>query len=362
MTSRFNENDIALLGSDGSRFSDRDVPVGSIQTDPYLGLTDANEISKRAKNSFDTSVELEIPLYSAEEFIAVLNGEKPERPNLFIRGIKGLVNKTFVQPVKNILKFSGLGKLDAGLEALREIRRIKEEDGRSVDGKELLRIMESSRKKIEQRVQSAIPELQTPPPEGITEKGVELLTGVGAFVTKLVLARRVVGGTGAASEIAAFEAVNLADNGTPGVGVLLASSLGLIGKVPAATVGGKLAKLGGQGGALASITAAEGGSAEDVAVAFLLPSVLATFNQFPALVKGKRFDIKASKDVQSKLPFMRDVPLKDIRKWSAAMRDAVKVKTGEMTPSRWGRKHGKNLTEFVNKTKQAFDAVTEQVK
>ena len=357
----FSTSDVLIESPKGSSFA-QDEEVAPDQLDVYFGMTDQDEISKKAKNSFGVSTDLEIPLHFAEEIVDLNNGEKPERPGIIERGIKGFLNKAFVQPVKNVLKGGGLGALDTDLEALRELRRIKEEEGRTVSADEFVKIFNAANVKVAKRVQGKLPSLRVPPPEGVSEKAVELVTGISAFVTKLALARKVVGGTGAASEIAAFEAVNLADDGTPGVGILLASSLGLIGKVPASTIGGKLAKLGGQGGVLAGITGAEGGSPEDIAVAFFLPSVLATFNQFPALVKGKQFDIKTAKDVQTKIPFMRDVPLKSIKKWSAAMQDAGKVKTGEMTPNRWGAKHGKNLTEFSNQAKQAFESVTQRVK
>jgi hypothetical protein len=359
--SSFNKNDTLVLSTQGSSFNTSDTLVEDVPQDVYAGIDDQNEVLKKSNDSFDTSLELEIPLQSAEEIVD-LSGGKPEKVGLLERGFKGFLNKAFVQPVKNILKSGGIGAIDTDLKALAEINRIKEEEGRSVSAEELVEIVNVSKVKVEKEVQAKLPSLQVPPPEGKAEKAVELATGLGAFVTKLAIARRVVGGTGAASEIAAFEAVNLADDGTPGMGVAMASSLGLVGNIPAATVGGKLAKLGGQGGLLAGITAAEGGSPEDVAVAFFLPSILSTLNQFPALVKGKAFDIKTAKDVQARLPFMRDVPLKDIRKWSAAMRDAVKVKAGQMTPKRWGGKHGKNLTEFSNKAKQAFDAVNKQSK
>lgn len=317
---------------------------------------DPNDVTVRAVESLGVADNLELPLIQAEEIADTLDGQKLERPGLFKRGVFGFVNKAVVQPFKNIIKGGGVSDLDAALDALGEIRKIKEETGREISGEEFVEIIQKSRVKVEKRVQAGLPGLQLPAAEGVTEKGLEIATGLGAFITRLVMARKFVGGKGVGAEIAAFEAVNQVDNGPPGLGILLAGSLGLIGKVPAATLGGKGLKLAGQGGALATVTAARGGEPEDVAVAFFLPAILQTFNQFPHLIKGKAWDIKTAKGAKE-LGMFKGVPLKNIKQWSAAMRDAAKVKAGTMTPKKWGAKHGKNLEDFSNKIGKTYDDV-----
>ena len=336
-----------------------DKPKGLrlVLDEPTTLQNDPNDVTIRAEESLDVADNLELPLINAEEIADALDGQKLERPGLFKRGIFGLVNKAIVQPFKNIIKGGAIGKLDADLEAITEIRRIKDETGREVSADEFVKIMARSRAKVEKRVQAAVPVLQLPPAKGVAEKGLEIATGLGAFVTKLVVARKFVGGKGVSAEIAAFEVVNQVDDGPPGLGVLLAGSLGLIGKVPAASLGGKGLKLAGQGGALATVTAARGGEPEDIAVAFFLPAILQTFNQFPNLVKGKAWDIKTAKGAEE-LGIFKGVPIKNIKQWSAAMRDAAKVKMGAMTPKRWGTKHGKNLEDFSNKVGKTYDDVT----
>jgi len=316
---------------------------------------DPNDIGKRVDDSLDVAVELEISLINAEEIADARNGEKIERPGLLKRGFYGFVNKAFVQPFKNIQKYSTFGELDTQMEALTEIRRIKEETGREVDSSEIPEIFVKAKARVNQRIQGQLPSLQTPPAEGVAEKGVEIVTGVGAFVTKLAIARKFVGGSGAVAEIAAFEVVNLVDDGTPGMGVLLASSLGLVGKIPAATNIGKVGKLAGQGGVLAGITAAEGGDPEDIAVSFFLPMTLGALKQFPHLVRGKGFEAKIAKEIQSK-----GFTVKDSKSIAKSVRDAAEVRGGNMTPKQWGARHGKNLNDIRSKYNKAVDTVTKR--
>ena len=312
---------------------------------------DPNDVFIRAKETQDLAVDLSIPLDYSKEIADARNGEKVERPGLLMRGIKNIIN-SFVQVGKNIQKFSTLGEIDTQMEALSEMRRIKEETGREVDSSEIPKIFEKAKAAVGKRIQEQLPSLQVPPAKGIAEKGVDITSGVVAFVAKLAIARRLVGGGGAAAEVAAFEAVNQADAGPDGMGILLATTLGAVGKIPAATPLGRAGKLAGQGGILASITAAEGGSPEDVAVAFLLPTVLSTLRQFPHLVQGKAFEAKIAKEVRTK-----GFSAKDSKAISRSVRDAVEVQGGRMAPQTWGRKHGKPLSNIRNKYNKAVNDV-----
>lgn len=312
---------------------------------------------QRIKETLDASEELGLSVGSSKEIADTLDGQKIERPGFLKRGFFGFVNKAFVQPFKNIIKGGSIGKLDADLEALTEIRRIKEEEGREISSEEFVKIMQKSRTKVEKRIQAAVPALELPPAKGVVEKGIEITTGVGAFVTKLAVARKFVGGSGTVAEIATFEAVNIIDDGTPGMGVLLASSLGLVGKIPVATAIGRAGKTAAQGGVLASITAAEGGNPEDIAVAFFLPATLRTLRQFPHLVRGKAFEAKIAKDVQAK-----GFTAKDSKSIAKSVRDAAEVRGGTMSPRVWGAKHGKNLNDIRAKYNKAIDSVTKRTK
>ena len=304
------------------------------------------------------------PVSQAEDFLET--SQQIERPGLAGRTVKGFINKVFVQPVRTIIGKGGLGETAITAELLEQSKK-GEDVFKDVPQLRtpfdifrpsvLNAIKEATRpaeRKVELEVAQMVPGFEVPPAETIPEKGVEVVTGVAAFVTKLAVAKKFLGGKGFAGEVAAFELVNQVEAGVPGMGALLAVSLGGVGKIPAATLPGKGLKLVGQGGVLAGLTTVGGGSPEDIAVAFVLPAVLRTFNQFPALVRGKRFDIKLAKDVQTKVPFMRDVPLKTITKWSAAMRDALEVRKGNMTAERWGAKHGTNLTQFSDEAVEAF--------
>jgi hypothetical protein len=118
-------------------------------------------------------------------------------------------------------------------------------------------------------------EFDVPPAESAGEKAVDIGAGIGASVSRFLIARKLVPPGTVLSDAVAWEMVNAAEGGIPGKGAVTAGALGKIGQIPTATVAGKGGKIAAQAGVFGGLTAAEGGSVEDVAVAMLVPVILA---------------------------------------------------------------------------------------
>jgi len=278
------------------------------------------------------------------------------RPNLLTRTLKGLARKTVIEPIKAVETKSKVGELSSLLDSYGLVRQFKEERGRSPTGEEFDEILKSGKALNLKSTQDAYKWFDLPPAQSLSEKGVELVTGVTSFVTKLALTKKILGGQSLATDVMSFEMVNEADGGTPGVGALLGYSLGAFGKMPAPTLARKGFRMAGQSATLAGFTAAAGGTAEDIVVAAMLPPVMNTLRMFPAMLKGKRADVRLTNEIRSRYPFMRDVPKDSTVKWARAMRDAGKVKAGEMTAKTWGKIHGRNLNKFSEQVKTSFNS------
>lgn len=276
------------------------------------------------------------------------------RPNLLTRTLKGLARKTVIEPIKAVETKSRAGGTGTLLDTYGLVRQFKQERGRSPTAREFDEILISGKEQSLKTTQDAYKWFDLPPAEGLSEKGVELVTGVTSFVTKLALTKKVLGGQSLATDVMSFEMVHEADGGTPGVGALLGYSLGAFGKMRAPTLARKGFRMAGQSATLAGFTAAAGGTTEDIVVAAMLPPVMNTVGMFPAMLKGKRADIRLTNEIRNRYPFMRDVPKDSTIKWARAMRDAGKVKAGEMTAKTWGKIHGNNLYRFSEQTKSAF--------
>ena len=108
--------------------------------------------------------------------------------------------------------------------------------------------------------------LDVPPAEGAAEKVVDITAGIGAFVTQLLIAKKLIPTGTVLSDAVAWEILNQAEGGIPGQGAVIRGSLGALGKIPTVTAGGKAAKIAAGGGLFGGLTAVQGGSLEDIAV------------------------------------------------------------------------------------------------
>ncbi len=105
-----------------------------------------------------------------------------------------------------------------------------------------------------------------PRAEGAAEKAVDITAGIGAFVTQLLIVKKLIPTGTVLSDVVAWEILNQAEGGIPGQGAAIRGSLGALGKIPTVTAGGKAAKIAAGGGLFGGLTAVQGGNFEDIAV------------------------------------------------------------------------------------------------
>ena len=133
-----------------------------------------------------------------------------------------------------------------------------------------------------------------PPPETWMERIAGSIGGVGAFITRLAVARKLIPfdmrGT-PLGEAIVWEAINT--QGRPGGGALMSLVFGAIGS---AKTLGTVTKVGLQSGALASMTALGGGELEDILVSALIPVAMAGVGK----IKGKAISKWESSKVRVK--------------------------------------------------------------
>ncbi len=245
-----------------------------------------------------------------------------EKPGLIGRTIKGFLNKFAANPIRTILTEGGFGETSTLINAMDiSKQRLKDGDPDAVEVERLrkiiktnlekrkgeteiekevrLEILSKARKDISdplrrsvnktillargetvEAVEKAIPTFDVPEAENVAEKAVEIATGVGAFVGRLVVTRKLLGVPrgNLAGSIVAWETENIATGGTPGTGAAMRLALGGIESIPVATLVGKTAKLGAESSLFAGIAAAAGGDFEDVATAALIPLGFKAFN------------------------------------------------------------------------------------
>ena len=202
--------------------------------------------------------------------IRVSGGTGAARPDLtgvsaLKRAGKQFVNKVISDPLKNIAKRSNVGMMNQQAEYLTTRKRRMAELGvNTLPREEELRLQEE----IHARAGSGIPSFDVPPPASKFEQyAIDTPVGIAAFVAKLWLAKQALGTTGGTTEgMLTWEMLNLVEGQTPGKGALVRGALGAIEKVPTTSLLGKGAKITAGGGLFGGLTAAEGGSFEDIAV------------------------------------------------------------------------------------------------
>ncbi len=103
------------------------------------------------------------------------------------------------------------------------------------------------------------------------ERAVDIAAGIGAFVTKLLVLRRLIPPGTVLSDVVAWEILNQAEGGIPGQGAVVRGSLGAIGTIPTGSASGKIAKTIAESGLFSAATAISGGNKEDIIVSALIP-------------------------------------------------------------------------------------------
>ena len=205
--------------------------------------------------------------------------------------------------------------------------------------------------------QAAVPGFEVKPADGGLEKGVDIVAGLTAFISQLVITKRVLPAGTPAPVV--WEVQNQLSNGVPGQGAVMATTLGAIGKIPVRLP----FKVAAQSTIFASLTAQTGGEKEDIAVAALVPVVFAAVG----MVKGKHQALRAGKEaakvrqelvgrspkMKSYIESLSDAQILSFRN---AINDAVNVANGKMSEGQWRDAHlkfvtavGRDATEFFSK-------------
>ena len=117
-----------------------------------------------------------------------------------------------------------------------------------------------------------------PQAETSAEKAVDIGAGLGAFISQILVARKIVPAGTVLPDAVAWEMVNRANGGVPGQGAMTRGALGGIGAIPTGTAAGKIAKTGAESGLFAGLTGVMGGDAEDMIVSALVPVAFNTYN------------------------------------------------------------------------------------
>jgi predicted RNA methylase len=112
---------------------------------------------------------------------------------------------------------------------------------------------------------------EVPEAKTTAEKATEVGTGLGAFLTQLFVAKKLIPAGTVLPDHVAWEIVNQATGGTPGQGAMTRGALGATGAIPTTTLAGKVGKTAAESGLFAGLTAVGGGDVEDIIVSAMVP-------------------------------------------------------------------------------------------
>lgn len=217
---------------------------------------------------------------------------------LGVRGGKRVINAAIIKPIRKLYEGSSLAELDTAL-ALIDDKEFgeylsqppeKDEKGRIViDFDKINEFARKAKQRTRERTAKAMPGFKIPAPETPSEKTVDVIGsvvgGVGGFIGRLVLLKRMLGGGGTIRDTLAWELENQFMGGQVGKGAAIRGSLGAIAKIPTGSVAGKVAKVAAQSGLFSTVTAISGGNKEDIIVSALIPAV---FNSWH-FIKQKQY-------------------------------------------------------------------------
>jgi hypothetical protein len=168
---------------------------------------------------------------------------------LAMRGLKQFAN-ILPETAKEVMYGLGGGKISSFVTAGLLNRRLRKMGIKAPSLRE-------TQKLVKQRVLKGtkIPELEIAPPTTIGEKAVDITAGIGKFVTKLVILRKVMPG---AQEAALWEMENISSGGIPGLGYAMHGAFSAPGKViKGVKLPTKAGRLAAESVALASVSALE---------------------------------------------------------------------------------------------------------
>ena len=242
-----------------------------------------------------------------------------KRENIAIRGLKQFTN-ILPETAKEVLYGVGGGKIASFVTAGLIRRRLKKE---GVFDKKDMPSIRDIQKRIKQRwlKGTKIPEFEVKPAETIGEKAVDITAGVGKFVTKLALLRKVLP---TAPEAALWEMENVSSGGIPGLGYAMHGVFSAPGKViKGTTLAAKAGRLGAESVGLGSLSAIEQkidtGEIDpvQVGIAAALPVALRTPGAIKKLIRARHPKVmKAIAEQQGVDPMVAAMDIDKPVRWS----------------------------------------------
>lgn len=191
---------------------------------------------------------------------------------LAIRGLKQFTN-ILPETAKEVMYGLGGGKIASFVTAGLLNKRLKKMGIETPSLRETQKLVKQGMLK-----KTGIPEFEVAPPTTLGEKAVDIVAGVGKFVTKLAVLRKVMPG---APEAALWEMENVSSGGIPGLGYAMHGAFTAPGKIiKAGTLPAKAGILAAESVALASVSALEQKITigelrwQDIAVSAAIPGAL----------------------------------------------------------------------------------------
>ncbi len=176
-------------------------------------------------------------------------GAFPEKEGLAMRGLKQFAN-LLPETAKETIYGLGGGKIASFVTAGLLNRRLKEMGIKAPSLRETQKLIKQGMLK-----KTGIPEFEVTPPATTGEKAVDIIAGVGKFVTKLAVLRKVMPG---APEAALWEMENISSGGIPGLGYAMHGAFTAPGRViKGVTLPAKVGRLAAESAALVSVSALE---------------------------------------------------------------------------------------------------------
>jgi len=174
-----------------------------------------------------------------------------------------------------------------------------------------------------------VPKFEIGEAETAGQKATDVAAGLTSFVAQLAIIRKILP-TGT-SEPVIWEVQNQLTDGIPGEGAAMALTLGAIDKINAKSLIGKTGKVGLESSIFAGITAARGGSVEEILISAAIPPALKGSRAFKKMLIGtKVYDAYIDQNVSAK-----EHKAKARTAARAEIRNALKGR--ESNPAEWER-------------------------
>jgi hypothetical protein len=192
-----------------------------------------------------------------------------------------------------------------------------------------------------------------PQAEGAGEYITDTLAGITGFVAQMAALRQILPNAPTES---LWEVQNIVSGGKPGRGAALGGILKGISKAPAVTLGEKATRIGVSGALFGGLAYAEGGDAVEVAVSTTIGAGFAALH----LHKQTKQTSKVIKAWREKMPWMRNIPDKTLRKTISVMQESQKLDQIKNPDVRFARqqaaavKYQPILQEFEKAVKKHF--------